>query len=350
MSIGRISGPLLKQNLIRDGVNLAFETDLLYLDVNNNRIGVRTTAPQYDLDVNGTTRSTNLQVDTQIDVAEFSIYNNTIQTSNSVINFQAAAGEATVYHSRLIVDDLQLQGNVISTEVSNSPIEIRPNGTGNIHLQANTNITGNLNVTGNVSATGSITIGGNITIGDESTDNIVIYASIQSNLTPEVDNLYDIGDPTHRWNDIYVNNFYTTTINVPELNIGNLKFKNNEITSTTGQDINISGTGTGSVKIINFRFTNNTITNVVPNVVSTFEQTGTGYFKIATTNGFVVPVGNDAQRPTSYAVLGMTRYNTQSRALEIWDGFDWASPAGASGAVSVNQANDIAVAYALTLG
>ncbi len=32
MAIGRISGPLLKSNLIRDGVNLAFETDLLYLD------------------------------------------------------------------------------------------------------------------------------------------------------------------------------------------------------------------------------------------------------------------------------------------------------------------------------
>ena len=350
MAIGRISGPLLKQNLIRDGVNLAFETDLLYLDVNNNRIGVRTASPQYDLDVNGTTRSTNLQVDTQIDVAEFSIYNNTIQSSNGVINFQAAAGEATVYHSRLLVDDFQLQGNVISTEVSNSPIEIRPNGTGNIQLQANTNITGNLNVTGDVRATGSITIGGNITIGDESTDNIVIYASIQSDLIPETDNLFDIGDPTHRWNDIYVNNFYTTAINIPTLDVGNLIFRDNEITSTTGQDINIFAGTTGSVKFANFRFLNNTITNTVSGAVTIFEQTGTGYFRIATTNGFVPPVGNDAQRPTAYAVVGMTRYNTQSRALEVWDGFDWASPAGASGAVSVNQANDIAAAYALTLG
>jgi hypothetical protein len=350
MAIGRISGPLLKANLVRDGIDLAFETDLLYLDVNNNRIGVRTPNPQYDLDVNGTTRSSDLQVDTQADIAEFSIFDNNISSSNNVINFQAAAGEATVYHSRVIIDDLQLEGNVISTEVSNSPIEIRPNGTGNIQLQANTNITGNLNITGDVMATGNVTIGGNITIGDDSTDTITIGASIQSNLIPEVDNLYDIGDPTHRWNDIYVNNFYTTTINVPALDIGNLIFRNNEISSTTGQDINISGTGTGSVRIINFKFTNNTITNIVPNAISIFEQIDNGYFKIATTNGFVVPVGTEAQRPTAYAVLGMTRYNTQSRALEIWDGFDWASPAGSSGAVSVNQANDIAIAYALTLG
>jgi hypothetical protein len=46
----------------------------------------------------------------------------------------------------------------------------------------------------------------------------------------------------------------------------------------------------------------------------------------------------------------MTRYNTNSKALEIWDGVDWASPAGTSGAVSVSEANDIAAQLALTLG
>jgi hypothetical protein len=46
----------------------------------------------------------------------------------------------------------------------------------------------------------------------------------------------------------------------------------------------------------------------------------------------------------------MTRYNTDSKSLEIWDGVAWASPAGSSGAVSISQANDIAVQIALTLG
>jgi hypothetical protein len=273
----------------------------------------------------------------------------------TIAEFKVEANKRGIYPTIEVIGinrtiNPKLQGNVISTEVSNSPIEIRPNGTGNIQLQGNTNITGNLNVTGNVSATGSITIGGNIIIGDESTDTITINASIRSDLIPEVDNLYDIGDPTYRWNDIYVNNFYTTAINIPTLDIGNLIFRNNEITSTTGQDINILAAGTGGVRFANFRFSNNTITNVVSGAVSIFEQTDLGYFKIATTNGFVPPVGNDAQRPTAYAVVGMTRYNTQSRALEIWDGFAWASPAGSGGAVSANQANDIAAAFALTLG
>jgi hypothetical protein len=46
----------------------------------------------------------------------------------------------------------------------------------------------------------------------------------------------------------------------------------------------------------------------------------------------------------------MTRYNTNSKALEVWDGTDWASPAGAAGAVSEITANDIAIQIALTLG
>jgi hypothetical protein len=88
----------------------------------------------------------------------------------------------------------------------------------------------------------------------------------------------------------------------------------------------------------------------VSGAISVIEQSGTGYFKIDTTNGFVPPVGTDAQRPTAYAVLGMTRYNSTSKALEVWDGVTWASPAGASGAVSEIGANDIAVSLALTLG
>ena len=46
----------------------------------------------------------------------------------------------------------------------------------------------------------------------------------------------------------------------------------------------------------------------------------------------------------------MARYNTDSRSLEIWDGFTWASPAGSTGAVTGTQAEDISVAFALTLG
>src|SRR5210317_2613441 len=57
MAIQRITGPMLESNLVRNGFDLAFETDLLYLDVQNNRIGIKTDAPgNFALDVNGNTR------------------------------------------------------------------------------------------------------------------------------------------------------------------------------------------------------------------------------------------------------------------------------------------------------
>ena len=350
MAIGRISGQLLKSNLLRAGENLAFETNLLYLDVVNSRIGIKTSAPTVDLDVNGHTRSTNLTVDTQLNVGDLHFTGNTITSDSNTIIFSAAAGEATVYHSRLQIDDLQLQGGTISTTVSNSSIEIDPNGTGTVNIIASTNITGNLVVSGNVNATGNVVIGGNIQIGDALTDNIVINASIRSDLVPETDNTYDLGSPTFRWRAIYVNDFYTTALNVPTLDIGNLMFRDNEITTTTGQDLYIDGNGVGGVRLGNFRIVDNVITNVSTNAITQIAQTGTGYFKIQGTNGFVPPRGDESTRPTAYAVLGMTRFNTNSKALEIYDGITWASPAGSSGAVSITQANDIAVEIALTLG
>jgi hypothetical protein len=350
MAIGRISGQLLKSNLLRAGENLAFETDLLYLDVVNSRIGIRTATPTVDLDVNGHTRSTNITVDNQLNIGNLHFTGNTITSDSGTINFAAAAGEATVYHSRLQIDDLQLQGNIISTTVSNSSIEIDPNGTGTVNIIANTNITGNLVVSGNVNATGNIVIGGNITIGDALTDNIVINASIRSDLVPETDNTFDLGSPTFRWRSIYVNEFFTTALNVPTLDIGNLMFRDNEITTTTGADLYIDGNGAGGVRLGNFRIVDNVITNVSTNAITQIAQSGTGYFKIQGTNGFVFPRGDDAQRPTAYAVLGMTRYNTNSKALEVWDGLTWASPAGSSGAVSETTANDISASFAIMLG
>ena len=350
MAIGRISGPLLKANLNREGVNLAFETDLLYLDVNNSRIGVKTASPQYDLDIVGTTRTTNLIVDTQANIAEFTISGNTISSSNNTINFIPTGGTATVYQARLQVNDFEIQGNTISTIVSNSNIELKPNGIGIVDIQSNATVNGNLIVTGNTNVTGNVTIGGNITIGDALTDSITINASINSDLIPQTDNAYDLGSSGFYWRTVYTQNFFTDMLSLDSLDIGNLQFRDNEITTTTGQNLAIFGNGTGGVELGNFRFRDNTITNIANNAISQIFATGTGYFKIAGTNGMVFPRGGNATRPSAYAVIGMTRYNTDAKALEVWDGFGWAGPAGSTSAVTVAQANDIAIALAISLG
>jgi hypothetical protein len=350
MAIGRISGPLLKSNLIRDGVDLAFETDLLYLDVVNSRIGINKVAPTTDLDVNGTTKTINLIVDDQFDTGNISIYDNTISSTQSTIFFEPAVGEPTIYHSKLQIDDIEISGNTISTNVSNSNLEFKANGTGTVEIFSNTNITGNLHVTGNINAGGNVVIGGNITIGNELTDEIVINASIKSDLIPETSNTYDLGSTSFKWRTVYTQEIYADVLNVPTLDIGSLVFRDNEITTTTGQDLIFEPSGTGGVVLGNFRIVDNTITNISLNAITQIVQSGTGYFKIDGTNGFVPPRGTDATRPTGYAVIGMTRYNTIARALEVWDGFAWSSPAGSLGAVTELQANQISAEFALILG
>ena len=353
MAIGRISGPLLKSNLTRDGIDLAFETDLLYLSVpavGTHQVGIKTNSPTHDLQVVGTTRTTNLIVDNQVDIGSLHITGNTISSDLNTIIFAPSGAEATVYHSKLQIDSIEITGNTISTIDSNANLEFSPNGTGTVEILSDTNILGNLTVTGNISATGDITIGGDIILGNALTDTITINASIQSDLIPQTDNLYDLGSATFKWKTAYINNVVTDNITLLTLDVGNLMFRDNEITTTTGQDLYIDGNGAGGVRLGNFRIVDNVITNVSTNAITQLAQSGTGYFKINTTNGFVPPVGDDSQRPTAYAVLGMTRYNNNSKALEIWDGVTWASPAGSSGAVSETQANDIAAQYALILG
>ena len=182
MAIGRISGPLLKQNLLREGVNLAFETDLLYLDVNNSRVGIKTSTPQYDLDVNGTVRAPGAEIANFAEIADIRIANNNISTQASTLELGTA--DNVVYQNTLLVDSFRIASNQISTTVSNADIELNPNGTGSVE------IFGNTNVYGNIVATGSITADGDITIGDANTDNVTFNAEIASDIIPDADGHY----------------------------------------------------------------------------------------------------------------------------------------------------------------
>lgn len=217
MAIGRISGPLLKANLLRENVNLAFETDLLYLDVQNSRIGINTDAPQYDLDVSGTTRTPTLNVDTLAQLGNISISGSNIATSANTLTLGTTSGNSVVYQNKLVIDDLELQNNEIRTTTSNANLELNPNGTGSVE------IFGNTNVYGNIVATGSITADGNITIGDADTDNVVFNAEIQSDIIPDATSTYSLGsDPASggkQWSDVWVDNFYAGTVTTTSLEV-----------------------------------------------------------------------------------------------------------------------------------
>ena len=217
MAVGRISGPLLKANLLRQGVDLAFETDLLYLDVNNSRVGIKTATPSVELDINGSARIQTLDIlDTTLPIGNITIdgATNTISTSQSIFNI--ATPNSVIYQDRLQVDDIEIDGSVIRTLGTNQDLEFRPNGTGSINIHGNTNITGNLHATGNISADGDITI------GDADTDTVTINADIASDLIPDVTDTYTIGTPTKKWAHGYFSDLTATSITTAGLTIGDL--------------------------------------------------------------------------------------------------------------------------------
>ena len=246
MAVGRISGPLLKSNLLRDGVDLAFETDLLYLDVNNGRVGINTGTPAYDLDVNGTTRTTNAIVDTQADIASFTVTGNTISSTNSTINLEPSGTNAVVYQGKLLVNNnLQLTTNAISTTVTDANLEFRTTGTGQVTVNSNMLVNGNLHVTGNLQVDGDSA--GQITIGDADTDSIDFKADVASNIVPDNQSplyspLYNLGSATKKWANTYTTDIQSTSITSAGITINgiNLELPQGNIyyVATTGSDTN----------------------------------------------------------------------------------------------------------------
>ena len=199
MAVGRITGPLLAQNLLRDGVNIAVETDLLYIDVVNGRIGIRTDAPRTELEVNGTLTTKVLIADT------------------------ATIGLVTIESST--------SSSTLSTIFG--PFTIAPGG------GDDTFINSDLRVDGDVYATGNFFAQGNIKLGDTtSTDTIQLFGEVESDILPyissgtfstyistttgltvtdfytstEIVSEYSLGNTTSYWQSAYLENIYTKQI------------------------------------------------------------------------------------------------------------------------------------------
>ena len=240
MAVGRISGPLLKSNLVRNGVDLAFETDLLYLNVanNNQRVGINNATPQYELDVNGTTQTTDLIVTNNADIADININGNTISTTQPYLNL--ATFDTVVSLNKLRIDSIDIEGNAITTNDSNADLELRPNGTGSVNVHSD------LNVDGNIYASGNITADGDINIGDANTDNVIFNAEVASDIIPDVTDTYKLGsDPTaggKEWHDVWARNFIASSITTADLDLDGvdltLRHGNTWYVAVNGDDTN----------------------------------------------------------------------------------------------------------------
>lgn len=356
---------MLKDDLLRDNVDLSFETDLLYLDVVGRKVGVNLDVPVYDLDVNGTLRTTDLIVDNQANLDNLIINGPTatFTTSTGPINVRAAGHDPVIFHDRLTTAGLELNDNFIYS-FSNQNIVLDPNGSGQINLLATTNVAGDLNITGNIVVNGNLSSARNIIIGDEpyhpttgTGDTVTIAPDFTQDIIPGDDLSYDLGGSgddsvPRRWAELWAPD-WTNIVNpiADSILISEQTLIDGTIakisTVQSNEDILINP-DSGISYIESVKWEGNDITNLL-NTPITFSSTGIGYYTIGGDNGFVVPSGDSSERPASPEV-GATRWNTDEDYLEVYDGTTWVVSTGSGVEITVGIMEDLTNVYSLILG
>ena len=398
-SLGRVSGPLLSDNLLRHGVDLAFDTDLLYIKVSPvttgtvgspeyddrdpnlgkpnstsspaSGIGINTDVPVFDLDARTTMRTIGmLAVPGTATIGSISLVNNTFSTTSvTPINLRSTAHDPIYFHDRLRTTGLDLNDNIISS-LSNQNIRLDPSGSGTVELQANTSITGNLAVSGNITITGNLSKQGSLILGDDvidgegsapENDRVDFNAPFSQDLNPGITNTFELGrspedSSGRRWRAAYAPDWTPITTLRPDNAViseqtfiggGKVTGQPRILGSQSNEDINILP-DTGITFIEQTKWQDDTLTNLL-NTPLTFRSTGIGYTRFMGDNGFVIPAGTDAERRGSPEV-GETRWSTDQQYLECFDGTVWAVSTG--GGIEVTQPimNDLGNVYTLILG
>jgi|TARA_B100001094_G_C18194388_1_gene809582 hypothetical protein len=235
--LGRISGPVLEENLLRHNVNLDFRnlnasTPVLKLDVQNNLIGVNTTAPSQQLTVNGTANATNLVSNNSVTVNNFTISNTGIDALSGSFVINGATG---VNATGIGTDQLIIRDNRIYSYVSDAPVTFSPNATGTIELLTNTNVSGDLHATGNITANG------NIVIGDNSNDSLTLSGELVTDIIPDDTVTYNLGSTTKRWSNSWAKDVTTGLVTADFATIDGVS-----LTQTQGNIVYVSKNGSDS--------------------------------------------------------------------------------------------------------
>ena len=122
---GRISGPLLKENLTRSS-DLAFETDLLFIGHTNDKIGIRTDAPTRELTIVGTTKiPQDLLATNSTTFGNMLFDQDGIRALTGPITISTGAG-GSINYDELRTEHISFTNSTIKAFNTNSDIEFHP--------------------------------------------------------------------------------------------------------------------------------------------------------------------------------------------------------------------------------
>jgi len=209
MAISRISGNILQDNLQR-GANLSIQGNLIYFDVDNNRVGIKTSDTSHDLTVAGNLLAGNITIDTNtisglgnisiipavgsnifvgninikdladpVDAQDAATKNYVDTSLSSVFTFEDDATNTTTVADG---DTVLMSGTANEVDVVVGNLSITFGLPNDVTIGNTLTVTANLDV-GNINATANITAIGNIQGGNIISDGAVIgNVSISGNL------------------------------------------------------------------------------------------------------------------------------------------------------------------------
>ena len=239
--LGRISGPMLKDNLLRGGVDLVFENRLgdnnLYLDVNTTKIGINTDSITRELTINDAVKTDYLIVDNSFTSENVRFEASSIESLFGDLVFNPASGITNL--SSIATYGIKIQDNVIQSLNSNETIELRPDGSGDVNFT-----TVELDIDGNLHTTGDITLDGTITIGNNDTDSVSFASDIDSDIIPDINETFNLGTTSKKWLGVhteFVNGqlLETSGISVSGVNSISLRQGNIWYVAVNGADTNV---------------------------------------------------------------------------------------------------------------
>lgn len=368
MAIGRIAGQMLYSNLERQGVDLAFDSNLIYLDVNNRRVGINSTNPTDTLTVVG-----NVNASAYIGISFTATGNVTAGNVNISGNVNSASG--------YFASDVTVLGNLYTTSgnvYSNAGIFYGDTTTGagalyagvptgytllpnvvaqfttnvNNYSQINTqNINGGTYASTDIVATADdgndsqyyvdlginsstfdnpaygaygphdsylIADGGNLLLNAESTGKVIKFvvggydsSDIVGNISSTTFNILPATDSTSYDNGALV---VAGGVGIA----GNLNVHG----YTSVEHLVVNGGDLTNVNLGNITFSNTTISTTLANGNVTITPAGTGLVYINTNTALSIPFGNTGQEPVS-PPPGSIRYNTDISSLEFFNGTSW---------------------------
>jgi hypothetical protein len=302
MAIGRISGPMLRANLERQGVDLSIETDLLYVDVNNNRIGINKAVPTKSLQVDNVTIENNQIRSVSGDLDLGAVADITI-TGGTDGFYLKTDGSGNLSFAEVVTDFVISDGS--NTDTFNTGETLIFSGTAPITTAVSNNQVTVAADDATVSTKG---------IASFDSNDFTVTSGAVSIKTNGVSNDQLAGSIA---NDKLVNS--SITIGLDSVSLGSTQTDLNGITSIDVDNITIDG---------------NTVSSTDTNGNIVVDPDGTGQLVIQGNNAATIPSGTTAQRPSGNA--GDIRVNSETGNFEYYDGSEWQAVAPSIGVSTID--------------